>query len=275
MHSCIYRGHVSHRRVTPAHRFRVATSWIYLDLDEVDHIIGTLWCIRNDRFAPLSFRRADHFGDPQQRLKESVTQHVEDTCGLRLTGPVRLLTQLRHFGFYFSPINVFYCFDDHERLIALVAEVNNTPWNERHVYVLWEGNSLPGSAGRYTHPKEFHVSPFMDMQSEYDWSVRLPQDTLQLSLACRKQAKQVFHASLDLSRRDLTDGQLLLSLSRRPVAAAHILGSIYFQALRLWMKKCQFHPHPRRGQKPRLIHSAGSTQSDERGPLKPDSPQSR
>ena len=97
----------------------------------------------------------------------------------------RLLTQLRHFGIYFSPLNVFYCFDeDDESSVAVVAEVSNTPWNERHCYVLWEGNRLPNSVNRYSHPKAFHVSPFMGMDSEYQWRVPPPGDSLDLSIGC-------------------------------------------------------------------------------------------
>jgi DUF1365 family protein len=161
-----------------------------------------------------------------------------------------LLTQLRHFGVYFSPVNLFYCFDDQDSLVALVAEVSNTPWNERHCYVLWEGNRLPRSAHRYSHAKEFHVSPFMGMDSQYDWRIRAPGEKLHLSLGCRRQGESIFQADLHLQRSELTDGQLLRSLLRRPIAATHIIGAIYFQALRLWMKKCQFFPHPLRSESP-------------------------
>ncbi len=172
MHSCIYRGQVRHRRLKPAHRFQYATSWVYLDLDEAEEVVCSRWILSDRRFAPASFRRDDHLGDPNVPMKESVYRLVEEQTGLQLSGPVRLLTQLRHFGLYFSPINVFYCYDDQDTVIAMVAEVSNTPWNERHCYVLWEGNRRPDSTNRYSHPKEFHVSPFMGMDSRYDWKIR-------------------------------------------------------------------------------------------------------
>ena len=244
MRSCLYRGHVRHRRMSPAHRFQYSTSWAYLDLAEVDDLLRTNWCLSNKRFAPASLRRVDHFGDPELSMTDSVHQFVEQKTGLEVRGPVRLLTQLRHFGIYFSPINVFYCFDDQESLVALVAEVSNTPWNEQHCYVLWEGNRLVHSAGRYSHPKEFHVSPFMGMDSQYQWRIQAPGDKLHLSLGCDREGDRIFQANLHLKRSPMTDGQIVRSLLRRPVAAAHIVGAIYYQALRLWMKKCQFFPHP-------------------------------
>jgi DUF1365 family protein len=223
-----------------------------LDLAEVDDAVASSWCLSNRRFAPASYRRSDHFGDSKVSMTDALYEFVQQRTGVSLTGPVRLLTQLRHFGVYFSPINVFYCFDQQESLIALVAEVSNTPWNERHLYVLWEGNQRPGSTGRYSHPKEFHVSPFMGMDSQYEWRIRRPGDTLHLSLGCDREGDRIFQADLHLNRVEMTDGQLVRSIVRRPVAAAHVIGAIYYQALRLWMKKCQFYPHP---QKPRVNES--------------------
>ncbi len=169
MQSCLYRGRIRHRRSSPEHRFQYSTSWIYLDLIEVDEVLRSSWLLSGNRFAPASYRRADHFGDPKLSMTEAVRDLVERETGQRPSGPVRLLTQLRHFGLYFSPLNVFYCYDDCESLTAMVAEVSNTPWNERHCYVLWQGNRLPKSDNRYSHPKAFHVSPFMGMDSEYQW----------------------------------------------------------------------------------------------------------
>ena len=245
MHSCLYRGTVRHQRPLPAHRFEYSTSWAYLDLAEVDQVIRANWCLGSNRFAPASFRRDDHFGDASITMMDSVYELVKQKTDIMLRGPVRVLTQLRHFGFYFSPINVFYCFDEQESLVAVVAEVSNTPWNERHCYVLWNGNRSASRAGHYSHPKEFHVSPFMGMDSQYEWLIRPPDKELHLSLGCLRGGENIFQASLHLNRFELTNGQLARSILRRPIAAVHVLAAIYYQAFRLWMKKCQFFTHPR------------------------------
>lgn len=245
MRSCLYRGYVGHRRASPAHQFRYSTSWAFLDLDEVDTILQSRWLLSGRRFAPACYLRSDHFGEANSPLGETVRAFIHEKTGIRVSGPIRLLTQLRHFGLYFSPLNVFYCFDDEDSLTALVAEVSNTPWNQRHCYVLWEGNRVAGSNSRYAHPKAFHVSPFMGMDSEYQWRVDAPGESLNLSIGCVREGSRIFHAEMHLKRAPLTDGQLLRCLLRHPVAAAQILGAIYYQALRLWMKKCQFYSHPR------------------------------
>lgn len=244
MHSCLYRGRIRHHRFSPDHRFQYSTSWVYLDLGELEEVLRSNRILSNRKFALASFRRADHFGDPQLSMLEAVQECVQQNTGVILSGPVRLLTQLRHFGIYFSPINLFYCFDSHDSLVAIVAEVSNTPWNERHCYVLWEGNRVVNSQTRYSHAKEFHVSPFMGMDSQYEWQIGPPDDRLDVTINCRREGELIFHAGLQLSRAPLTSGQLVRSLLRRPLAAAHVLGAIYYQALRLRMKKCQFYPHP-------------------------------
>ena len=263
MHSCLYRGYVRHRRPTPAHQFQYSTSWAYFDLAEVDDLVRSSWCLSSNRFAPACFRRADHFGDTDEPLVDAVYELIHRKTGLSLSGPVRLLTQLRHFGIYFSPINVFYCFDPQESLAAIIAEVSNTPWNERHCYVLWEGNRQPGSPDRYAHPKEFHVSPFMGMDSQYDWRIQPPGDKLRLSLGCLREGHRIFQAELHLMRTEMTEGRLLRSMLRRPVAAAHVIGAIYYQALRLRMKKCQFFPHPNKTRQNIVDDTASATSSVE------------
>lgn len=243
--SCLYRGIVSHRRRLPAHRFSYKSAWIYLDLDEVNELDRQSWILSRRRLAPMSFRRKDHFGDQDKSLRCCVQELVLSKSGIVLTGTIRVLTQLSNFGFFFSPLSVFYCFDAEEKLQAVVAEVNNTPWGETHCYVLWSGNrESPARPCHYSHAKEFHVSPFLDMHSTYRWKITQPNDELRLSLGCEQSGTNTFQAHLVLNRHELSEKALAATLFRRPLAGIGILVSIYFQALRLWMKRCQFFPHP-------------------------------
>jgi len=244
MHSCLYRGYVRHRRGTPEHQFRYSTSWAYFDLLELDQVISSCWLLSKRRFAPISFRRSDHFGDSSQSLIELVREKLFRETQLTFDGPIRLLTQFSHFGIYFSPLNVFYCFDSNQTLQAMIAEVTNTPWNQKHTYVLWDANRVAGSTSRYSHAKAFHVSPFMGMEAEYHWRIPAPTDVLNLSIGSVRDGERIFHADLNLRRFPMTDRQLFRNVCRYPVATLQILGAIYAQAFRLWMKKCQFYPHP-------------------------------
>lgn len=249
MNSCIYAGKVRHRRFRPArHEFQYSLFWLYLDLDELPEILRRQRLLSDRKLAVASFRRSDHLGDASTPLLSCVHDFVESETGLQLRGPVRLLTQLRHFGLYFSPVNLFYCFDDAGQTVqAIVAEVSNTPWNQRHCYVLWDGNRTSEAEGhRFAHRKQFHVSPFMEVDGRYEWNLQTPGDGLDVSIACVKEKRRFFDASMSLRRRRLSDVQLARCLLRFPLTTVQTVGAIYYQAFRLWMKKCPFYPHPDR-----------------------------
>jgi DUF1365 family protein len=246
MYSCLYVGRVFHRRFHPVeHRFRYRIGMTYLDLEELPGLLRSRLPLYAARFSPGSFCREDHLGDPATPLDVAVRDLVEAETGQRPDGPVRLLTQLRRFGYYFSPLNLYYCFATGGSVEAIVAEVSNTPWLERHCYVLWQGNRVgKGERMRFHHRKDFHVSPFLDMDFDYRWQLSTPGENLVVSLANLKHQQREFVASMVLQQRPLTRREIVGSWLRYPWMTAQVVLAIYYQALRLWMKKCPFYPHP-------------------------------
>ena len=248
MHSCIYEGRVRHRRFQPAdHRFSYGVFLMYLDLDELPSLVGRGGYLSARRFAPATFSRADHFGRSDQDLDTAVRDLVDAQAGFRPTGPIRLLTHLRHFGYYMAPLSLFYCFDTRGAVTAVVAEVVNTPWRERHCYVLSDANRITTQSDRlqFQTGKEFHVSPFLDMDYQYHWQLSEPGQQLDVEIANYKQGRRVFDACLSLQRRELSRANVVRTLVHYPWMSARVATAIYFQALRLWMKKIPFCPHPR------------------------------
>ncbi len=249
MHSCIYEGRVIHRRCTPIeHKFRYRLSMLYLDLAELPQLVRRGGLISQRRLACASMLREDHLKHMSGSLDGGTRDLVESRTGVRPRGPIRLLTQLRYFGYYLSPLNLYFCFDaDGREVEAVVAEVNNTPWGEQHCYVLWEGNRASVDAGlRFVHEKAFHVSPFMDMDSHYNWKLSEPGEQLDVGITTTRDGEPFFAAQLGLHRRPLTRWQLTRSMIRYPVMTARIAAAIYYQALRLWIKKCPFYTHPKK-----------------------------
>lgn len=248
MNSCLYEGSVLHARHAPVpHRFRFPLALLYLDLDEVDRVFGGRWLWSATRPAWLRFRREDHLGDPALPLAGAVRDCVEAKLGFRPAGPVRLLTSPRHLGFRMNPVSFFYCFDAEGRsLEALVAEVTNTPWDERHLYVLrLRDAARDGKALRAGCAKEFHVSPFLDMPLAYDWRIAPPGDELSLGLGVRAEdGRAVFDATLALERRELTSVNRARFFWRYPALTLQVFAGIYWQALRLFLAGVPVHPHP-------------------------------
>jgi DUF1365 family protein len=247
MHSCIYEGRVWHRRYQPVdQQFRYRLFMVYLDLAELGELVPAV--VPSRKSAVGSFQAGDHFSGEQVCLDRAVRELVQQRTGTRPSGPIRLLTQLRAFGYYFSPLNLFYCFDDHDRdLQYVVAEVSNTPWNERHYYVMWEGNRVGAAGGlRFVHEKAFHVSPFMDMDVDYRWRLGTPGDRLRATIENSADGERFFRAGLSLQRRPLSRGTLRAAALRYPLMTTRIMAAIYYQALRLWMKRCPYYPHPKK-----------------------------
>ena len=248
-HSCIYEGRVWHRRNAPvAHQFQNRLFMVYLDLAELAQLVGDGRLIGDRKMAGRSFLNSDHLFDETRSMRDEVRHVIEQQTGIRPNGPIRLLTQLRYFGHYFSPLNMFYVYDENdERVEFVLAEVSNTPWNERHYYTLWHGNQTGDRTSlRFSHPKEFHVSPFMGMDLEYRWNLTQPGDDLSIQLSNLRDDEVLFSAGMKLKRRELTNQQLNRMTLRYPVMTAQIVAAIYYQAFRLWWKKCPFYKHPKK-----------------------------
>lgn len=248
MHSCLYEGTVAHHRREPiVNRFRYRMVMAYLDLDELPELVGPGKLLPEARWGLATFLRSDRLFDSASTLRTEVRELCEKALGEIPNGPIRMLTQLRWFGYYFSPLNLYYLFGDSEEgLRAVVAEVNNTPWGERHVYVLSAEQCDADRAFRSQHKKAFHVSPFMSMSGDYRWRLSEPGERLAVALERNAPGEKPFHASMVMSRRELSKAQLRRTALRFPAMTMQVTAAIYFQALKLWWKRCPYYPHPSR-----------------------------
>jgi DUF1365 family protein len=249
--SCLYEGSVRHRRTgTPSDELHYPLFMAFLDLDELPQLFDgrLLWSARRPALA--WFRRSDYLGDPRMPLREAVGELVAERTGIELDGPVRLLTHLRYFGYCFNPVSFYYCYDAAgEHVRAVVAEVTNTPWGERHAYVLPVGDAADhGSTHvlRGQFAKVLHVSPLMGMNHTYDWRLSEPSERLSVHIeSLGDDGKRVFDATLSLCRSELTPRALRHVLTRYPALTMRLTARIYAHALRLRLRGATYHPHPK------------------------------
>lgn len=243
MKSCLYEGTVWHARALPrAHAFRYRMFMVYLDLSELPTLFDRFWLWSARRPALAWMRRQDYLGDPRRPLDEAVRDRVEAQTGVRPRGPIRLLTHLRYFGHCFNPVSFYYVFDEADRRVeTLVAEITNTPWKERHAYVLPAG--AEGSLA-WEFAKDFHVSPFMALQQRYAWRFSSPGEGLDVLMRNHEGGGRLFSARLSLRRVPITHGSLARALVRFPAMTVRVLAGIYWQALRLRLKGVPVHAHP-------------------------------
>jgi DUF1365 family protein len=249
VNSALYNGVIGHRRFAPRrHEFRYRIGLLYLDLSEQDAVLALSPLAGRGRFAPFSFRETDYlkaFTGKGMRLIDAVRQQVGAAIGHEPQGAVCLLTQPRSWGLSFNPVSFFYCHEADGQLAAIVCEVTNTPWRERYHYVLpaQTPTSLVDFHQHFAVAKAFHVSPFLPRDLEYRMSFSPAAQSLGVHMADWQGNEKLFDATLNLRREPLDCRSLHRYLRRFPWMTAKTALAIYWQALRLLLKRAPIFPH--------------------------------
>jgi hypothetical protein len=242
--SCIYEGTIRHRRVAPRREFSHRLALLYIDLDELGELLDGRLVSPGPGL--LRFRRRDYHGDPEVPLAPAVRDTVAQLTGVRPAGPIRVLTQPRSWGHCFNPVSFYYCMSaDGERVESILTEVTNTPWGERHAYVLDSGGEHSPVLDA-TVAKAMHVSPFQPMDLTYVAHATTPGPRLSVHLESRRSDAPVFDATLSLARRELSRASARRLALRYPLATVRVLALIYGRALGLKLAGARMHRYPGR-----------------------------
>lgn len=239
LNSGIFSGHVLHRRFAPVlHKFKYKMSMFGIDLDEVSQISQRFSIFGTTKFSPIKFNQKDYIINEQGDLKQRIASKVQALGGNWDGSKVYMLIQCRCLGIYFSPVNFFYCYNENDECELMLAEVSNTPWNERHYYLI---NILKSDMTK----KTFHVSPFMQLDMKYKWRVSTPKDKVVVSIAnhFEGETKPTFDAHLALMKQPLSSVNLIKNWIKLPLMVFKILTLIYWQALKLFFKRVPFIPY--------------------------------
>ncbi|MCP8898413.1 DUF1365 domain-containing protein [Gilvimarinus xylanilyticus] len=240
--SAIYSGWVRHRRFTPVeHEFRYRLDLFFMDLDSLGELFSPLrfWSFNKRNLG--QFRRKDFMGPVDRPLKELVLEKASAELDKGREHKVYLLANLRQWGTCFNPVSLYYVYEN-AQLRCIVAQVNNTPWDERHTYV------IPAVAKKnktqHKFAKAFHVSPFNPMDMTYDWSSTTPGKRLCVHMENHREGQCHMDATLVLTRKTWTETHLNRVLWRTPFNSAKVPLAIYWQALKLWWKGAPVYDHP-------------------------------
>ncbi len=248
MNSCLYFGEVSHHRQAPKkHDLRYDVYMAHLFLDELEDIFKNRWFWSVNRSNLGGFHRSDYHKPNIPDLADAVHQTMSEQLGREMIGPLSIITHLRTFGYCFNPVSFYFLWNEEcTQPIALMAEITNTPWGERYAKCFeWE-TSPDSDRSNHEFSKEFHVSPFIGMNIDYDWRFRTPADRFQADMILQEKKKTFFTAHLKLHRRSLDGRNLAWALGRFPFMTLHVTWAIYWNALILRLKGCPFYVHPKK-----------------------------
>lgn len=245
MHSALYIGRVAHRRLRPAkHALSYRVFNLLLDLDEIEALSARLRLFSRGRLNLLSFHDRDH-GDGSETPLRNQIEALAARAGVALGGGrIALLCMPRVLGHVFNPLSVYFCHDAEGRLACLVHEVSNT-FGERHSYVVPVTGAGPDGLVRQSVPKRFYVSPFLDMDMTYDFSIRPPGERVGVAIQTRDGEGIVLTASFAGEARPMTDGALLRAVAAHPLLTLKVVAGIHWEALRIWLKGVKLRERPR------------------------------
>lgn len=243
--SYLYLGNISHRRFLPKkHSFKYSLYMLAIDVSDTENKSKSLGLLGFSWFYPLRFFEKDYLRGEPHSLRQRITNKVRLLNGYKDIEKIIMLVQVRCFGIYFSPANFYFCYDSAGKCTQMLAEVSNTPWNERHYY--WVDLL---SENEKVNRKAFQVSPFMDLDMSYFWHVKPPcnkDEKLVINIKNKRVdnekniTEKLFDASLVMKKQPLTKTNLSKVWCQLPIMTVKVVFNIYWQALQLFIKRIPF-----------------------------------
>ncbi|WP_295669559.1 DUF1365 domain-containing protein [uncultured Mucilaginibacter sp.] len=247
MNSCLYKAKVMHHRMAPkVHRFHYNVFMFYLDLDEIDGLSKKLKFMSRNRFNLFNFRDKDHLQLPKENpdtsknIRKHITNYLASNGVTIGNGRIMVLTNLCTLGYQFNPVSFYYCYDEAGKIVCSIVEVCNTFLEMKPYFLGLE--TLKDEQFKLNTTKYFYVSPFIDMDTNFDFDLHIPGEKLQVKIDdYDKDGNRFFISTLSGKRKPLKDATLLLYFLSFPFITLKIISLIHWQALKLWLKKIPYH----------------------------------
>lgn len=264
MNSSLYRCKVMHHRLEPKDfRFHYNIFMFYIDLDELEMLTKNMWFISRNRFNVFNFRDKDHLQLPRENpdktrsTKEHILSYIKEN-GVELKNPkIMLMTNLCTFGYQFNPVSFYFIYDltlphpqplsqergeqgkQQDNPICCIVEISNT-FHEMKPFLL-EKECFAGKKFHLNTTKYFYVSPFTDMDTNFDFNIEIPGEKLNIKIDDYKDDKKFFISTLTGTRKELTNARLIWYAMRFPLITLQVIGLIHWNALKLWLKKIKYY----------------------------------
>jgi DUF1365 family protein len=244
INSTVYQGTVRHRRFTiKPHEFSYSLFMFCFNTADFDTEFKKIPQVSIEKFNWFSYRRKNYLQN-SMTLDQAARALINEKQGVYPTGKIYLLTHLSCFGYCFNPISLYFVFKpDSDELDFIIVEVTNTPWGEKHAYVVGNPAKIHSDIYKFTFTKKLYVSPFLEMDYEYHFKVKINQDSIIVHIENYQEKELHFDATLSLSPAPLPPIKTFL---RFPLITYKISAAIYLQAIKLWLKGIPIHSHPRK-----------------------------
>ena len=239
-------GPIRHTRLRPIrHAFSYAGCFLRLRIDgqaaaQASVALGR-W-FGYDCSAPVAFRSSDH-GDGRQPL-EAWARSLCEQAGVHADGAIWLHTFPRMLGYAFKPVSFWFCHRADQRLVAVIAEVNNT-FGERHCYLLAQPDGSPLPQGQTMQARKvFHVSPFCAVEGTYAFRFFNRADRALARIDYHDADGPLLLTSLSGYLQPATRAVVRRALFAQPLFTLGVMARIHLQAFRLWRARVPFHGKP-------------------------------
>ena len=232
MNSCIYNGEVTHTRFKPVRHFlKYKTFSLLIDLDEINFLDKSIGIFSHNKFNIFSFYDKDHGDRDGGNLKDWVISNLKKFQIKEKITNIKVLCYPRILGYVFNPLSIFYCYEK-DKLVAIFYEVKNT-FNEQHTYIFKiKNNEEIIQKCR----KKFYVSPFMDMETFYNFRLLNPNDKLSVFIKQTDADGTILTATQTGDKKEFSFKQLAINFLKYPLMTIKIISSIHYEALLLWKK---------------------------------------
>ncbi|HOP21348.1 MAG TPA: DUF1365 domain-containing protein [Gammaproteobacteria bacterium] len=242
------KGTIMHQRIKPkVHRFKYNMSWALFDLDELQSVSDKNIFFSLNRFNLISIKTKDYINSENKSLKTKACELIEERTGKKFGGKIILFTHPRYLGFEFNSVSFYFCYEGND-LKYILSEINNTPWNEKHIY-LHDLNKCDEKRTSDLHTfrfrKQFHISPFADMDIDYNWRFKITSETLFVAMDLYQNKNKIMNVVLDTVMIPVGNKGFSAWALSRPFQSLKMFSGIYWHALRLWLKKIPFYYHPK------------------------------
>jgi uncharacterized protein len=239
INSSLYECTVMHHRLQPLkNRFVYKIFMFSFDLDELEILNDELRLFSHNSWNIFSFRDSDHMQNGKPAIKENILEYLHHNDIELHGGKIYLITNVRTFGYVFNPVSFYFCFNSGGHAVCAIPEVGNT-FGEMKPYLLKKDDETEnGFRKRVT--KYFYVSPFIELDTEFDFNLLIPNEKLHITIDDYKDGNKIFLTSLIGKKKPLTDVQLLWYSVRFPLITLQVILLIHWQALKLYLKKLPY-----------------------------------